>query len=268
MSWFMATSQVLFGQGDFDYDGDVDNKDFMVFSNNYGKPFFLQTKQTPFVDTLVVVKTDTVTITKTVQFGGREPLLRAAHLLGYWILHIQKKPGPWDPTRTYPICFNTISDVQPDGEYWISGKPLSNYYSNIPSSYSSVDVAHDFHIKWTTGPFKVNQEYNGTYYPLRPYHFAPPPHGYYRLITKGPRGFSDNTEIIFLIEYKDRFFSIYSEGRIAEPSVKILGIRCYNKKGGTMDSRMFDSGKSYLRQVSQKEYFELCKQQHPYMWNF
>ena len=255
----VASSQVLFGQGDFDYDGDVDYKDFIVFARNFGKPFDLQTKYTPVIDTLVVVKTDTVTITKTVPFDGRGPLLRAAHLLGYWVLHIQKQPGLLDSTRTLPICFNFISDVEPDGEYWISGKPLVSYF-NTSSGYGSIDVELDVHVKWTYGPFKTTDEDKRRSYSPPPYHFSPPPGGYYRLIMRGHRGFLLNTEIIFLIEYEEKFIPDFRGVRIAEPSVKILGVRGYGR-GNYMDPRTIDTEKCYLKQVSWEEYRELYERE-------
>ena len=118
-------------QGDFDRDGDVDFADFLVFSNNYGKPITQQTLVS--VDTVTV--RDTITVTNILDSEAGK---RAGRMLGYWYLNYEhyqggtvfpggdKLAGMYEYKRVF--IFNHI-DPEPnaEGEFAVHGRTFVSY---------------------------------------------------------------------------------------------------------------------------------------------
>ena len=116
-----------FAQGDFDKDGDVDFADFLVFSNNYGKPITQQTLVKHTLDTIIV--RDTITVNN---ISDSEAGKRAGRMLGFWYLNYEYRwvlPDVIEKYYEYEIAFifTTIDPVpNEDGEYSVHGKFLDS----------------------------------------------------------------------------------------------------------------------------------------------
>ena len=115
-------------QGDFDKDGDVDFADFIVFSNNFGKPITQQTLVKYTVDTIIV--RDTITVNNTFDSEAGK---RAGRMLGFWYLNFQYRQN----NKIYEydrVFFFTHIDPEPneDGEYNVYGK----YYISENMEYA------------------------------------------------------------------------------------------------------------------------------------
>ena len=74
-------------KGDLDGDGDVDFADFIIFSGNFDKPDYLQSKQPHTLDTIYVE--NTVVVRDTISVYNSDAGVRAGRMLGYWYLNFE-----------------------------------------------------------------------------------------------------------------------------------------------------------------------------------
>ena len=110
-------------KGDLDGDGDVDFADFIIFSGNFDKPDYLQSKQPHTLDTIYVE--NTVVVRDTISVYNSDAGVRAGRMLGYWYLNFHSYVRGTTKRREHrrQILFQRVSETpNADGEFTVYGK--------------------------------------------------------------------------------------------------------------------------------------------------
>ena len=130
-------------KGDLNGDGQVDFADFLIFADNFDKPYHLQSIQPHHIINVVV--RDTIVVKEVVH--DNDAGIRAGRMLGYWYLNYQyATPGArkWNFNSQY--IFQRVSKTpNADGEFTVYGKaPV--FADDNPNSYAT--AIHDVTVTY------------------------------------------------------------------------------------------------------------------------
>ena len=108
-------------KGDLNGDGHVDFADFIIFADNFNKPYHLQSKQPHHIENVVV--RDTFFVQSVVH--NNDAGVRAGRMLGFWYLNFNSYVRGEAKRREHrqQFIFNRISETpNADGEFTVHGK--------------------------------------------------------------------------------------------------------------------------------------------------